>query len=779
MPHQDGVSRINQKVKVIWKHTLRATLILLILIPLLLEVYFVTPNIVEFTSGKEWVKVLINNDIKEVPTNTDGYYGNGNGMSSENNGIGDPKSSDSDTKLSLGSGNDKIILLLFNPQDYLIDEIDAKNRKKGEPLAMSSHVYYKSSNLRNNLKSLIGFSSFDDMNKNKRINKLLVRGLNSENTSGGVGEKVLVIKKDECNCKPLSESYIDKNLTGGNSKNRDWYILNLDGEDFISKPAYIQMFALMVLIVRWMFIFNYTVLQLLIPLIGIENLINKYVMKSNIISLLYFSSSSLSLSITGIEGRDCITWWFFGPDPEYVLKSQLFVWLIALICILLYLVQNILEKVIHISVKYKMLNDFIKTFIYIPMGLIVIVSVTLCILGIIKPWIFLVWGTSLIIELEKNIRELSKLNISDSETLGIVNNYYRDTTLNQRNSQSDSYNIDEISIVEIKEDTKSCKSSDEKLKEQENGLIVIPISNSYFKILDSSTESCCTKLFTWYLSHNNFRFSNRNYSNSESVEFNSKFLNIFEFKIMDILNHYKYELKNQKSQSFDTTIGSTSFKSSSLSFYSSSSSSSSSFLRASSFQNSEFGGSNPQQLFICNICFLESKSTIIFTPCGHGNVCIDCLGEYISNNIRLKQHPKCHICREEITKMIEIEKNNRSQSYEFREGDFCSLKDSQNTNFESKVISSAKLVAEITYNTRATSDVSNNSSFQTSNQNSSNHSNLGNNYNSSDNNANKITLKISKKNSNLLTKPCIKELIELSNQTHRSYPFARFLGRNR
>ncbi|KAH7648127.1 hypothetical protein FG379_000051 [Cryptosporidium bovis] len=759
MRHQNGVSRINQK-KLIFKQILRTTLILLILIPLLLEVYFVTPNIVEFTSGKEWVRALINSDFQGMPISMGDYLSGDSGNGNLNNGKNKSEHLNSDVKLSASSTNNNIILLLFNPSDYLIgEEVYGKNTKG--PLSINNRIYSKSSNLRNNLKSLISYSNFENI---KKSNKTVARGLVNLNASDDTNNKVLIIKKDECDCKPLSDNYIDKSLSSGNTNNRDWYILSSDGENFISKPAYIQMFALMILVIRWIFVVNYTILQLLIPIIGMENLINKDTLKSNIISLVYFSSSSLSLSITGIEGKDCITWWFFGPDPEYVLKSQLFVWFVALICILLYLVKNILEKVIHISVKYKLLNDFIKTFIYIPMGLIVIISVTLCILGIIKPWIFLVWATSLIIELEKNIRELSNLNINGAEILGITNNYDGNSAIDQRNLQNGSYDIDEVSIVEIKEGTQSSKSAYDKLMERENDLVIIPISNSYFKILDSSIESCCKKLCQWYMNHSNFRLPN-NYFNSELIEFNNKFLNTFEFKIIDMLNHYKYEFSNNKLQSFDSTIASTNFNS--LSF---SSSSSSSFLRTNSFQNSEFGSSNSQQLFICNICFLEYKSIIIFTPCGHGNVCIDCLGEYLSSSIKLRQYPKCHICREEITKMIEIEKNNCFQSGESKEGDIYSFRGSGNNNSQLKIITGAKLVAEVVLN----SENSQNSSYN--NFINSNSSTI---HDSPEGSSNKITLKISTKNSNLLSQPCIKELIELNNQTQRFNFLSRFLNRSR
>ncbi|OII75521.1 uncharacterized protein cubi_02042 [Cryptosporidium ubiquitum] len=667
-----------------------------------MEIYFLAPNFASFYSGKKWVRVLLNEN-----------------HNNEARSINHSNSTESNVVDSMGiDKNNNILVMLIKDPIFLTIENTFLEKRVSE------------NGLRKSMRGLkIGESSVYVSEGEQKMGK---RTLNGDR---------LFVRKDHCNCSILENSFSDiiENESG------EFYSLMLDGKNSVNNPIFIQTISLILLLFKWIILLMYIVAQLLLPLKVMRQVLNKKLLKSSAISIFYVTSASLSLSITGIEGKDCINWWFLGSSPEYLIVIQVFVWFIAMICLILYLIQYFLEIKFNISRRYKLMNDFITTFIFIPAGLLIIVSVSLCILGIVKPWIFMIWVTTVIIEFEKNLRILVKIYdenfVSDTET-----NSNRNFVLFQTNNIRQEQN-NEINIIELREEV--CESDLERIKERnpklsgkkENEMVVIPISNSYFKILDSRFENFSTNLCLWYITQHK-EMENKSISKIELEEYSNKNkLKILEFSISDFLENLNFEEKSQNENLPSVCSTKTNFSDSTIS-------------RINSFHTENISESTNNQ-FICNICFLDFDSIIIFSPCGHGNVCLDCLGDYISNNFKQKQHPKCHICREDISRMIEIQKDN-----EFNSGDRHLLEETesfestlskkintanQNSERQIHLISNIKLIAEITCNPK--------------NNNSLNYNTSSNSESCRNSNSNIITLKISRKNSNLWSHPRIKEFI--------------------
>ncbi|EAK87548.1 protein with 4 transmembrane domains, signal peptide and a RING domain [Cryptosporidium parvum Iowa II] len=715
MRNENGIANSSQKLT-LGKHVLRATLILTILLPFILEIYYLIPNFVSFYSGKEWVRVLLdenqNNDLRTISKSN----------STESNVM---------DRMAVDKNDNILIMLIKNPISHIVIQ----------------DVFLDKSVSENSLKKSI------------RIPKTRgVKNYSSRSKKELSGDRLLV-RKDNCNCPALENSF--SNIV--ENENGEFYSLMLDGQNSVNNPILIQVISLILLLFRWVILLMYIVAQLFLPIKAVRQIVNKKLLRSSAISVFYVTSISLSLTIVGLEGKDCISWWFLGSSPEYILLIQVFVWLIASVCIFLYLVQYFLEIVLNVSRRYKLLNDFITTSIFIPAGLLIIVSISLCILGIIKPWIFMAWLTTAVTEFEKNLRILAKVYDEEfpleAETSWSRNSIFFNRT-NSNNVREEHKN--EISVVELREDSNDDKS--EKMKEnnsklntrRENDILIIPISNSYFKILDYSLDNFCTKLCLWYITQHN-EADNKLVSRIELEEHSNKnSLKIFEFSITDFVRNLDLEEKGIDKNS--SRICLTKVKSSS---------SDSTVSRINSF-HTENMSENTNSQFICNICFLDFDSIIIFSPCGHGGVCLECLGDYISNNFKLKQHPKCHICREDISKMIEIQKGKEQISqdkYIFEEARSfeTTLSNKVNSINENNVndihlISNTKLIAEISCNSR--------------NSNSSSYSRSSSSVSNRDSNSSIITLKISRKNSDLWSHPRIKEFIS-DNETNKLKTWVR------
>ncbi|KAK9172740.1 Zinc finger,RING/FYVE/PHD-type domain containing protein [Cryptosporidium meleagridis] len=708
MRNENGIVNSGQKLT-LGKHVLRATLILTILLPFILEIYYLIPNFVSFYSGKEWVRVLLdenqNNDLGTISKSN----------STDNNVV---------DRMAIDKNDNKLIMLIKNPISHIV----------------AQDVFSDKSVSENRLKRSI------------RVPKIrVVKNFSSRSKKELFGDRLLV-RKDHCNCQVLENSF--SNIVNENS---EFYSLMLDGQNSVNNPILIQVISLILLLFRWVVLLIYIVAQLFLPIKAVRQVVNKKLLRSSAISIFYVTSISLSLITVGLEGKDCISWWFLGSSPEYMLLLQIFVWLIASICIFLYLVQYFLEIALNVSRRYKLLNDFITTSIFIPAGLLVIVSISLCILGIIKPWIFMAWLTTAVTEFEKNLRILAK--VYDEEfPLETESSWSRNSIFFNR---ANSNNIreghkNEISIVELREDSNDDKS--EKMKEnnsklntrRENDIVIIPISNSYFKILDYSLDNFCTKLCLWYITQHN-EAENKLASRVELEEHSNKnSLKIFEFPIRDFVRNLDLEEKGIDKNFSKICLTKAN-----------SSSSDSTVSRINSF-HTENMSENTNSQFICNICFLDFDSIIIFSPCGHGGVCLKCLGDYISNNFKLKQHPKCHICREDISKMIKIQKDkeqinqdkyifDEARSFETTLSNKVNSINLNNAN-EIHLISNTKLIAEISCNSR--------------NRNSSSYSRGSSSISNRDSNSSIITLKISRKNSDLWSHPRIKEFIS-KNETNK------------
>ncbi|POM85129.1 Zinc finger, C3HC4 type (RING finger) family protein [Cryptosporidium meleagridis] len=708
MRNENGIVNSSQKLT-LGKHVLRATLILTILLPFILEIYYLIPNFVSFYSGKEWVRVLLdenqNNDLGTISKSN----------STDNNVV---------DRMAIDKNDNKLIMLIKNPISHIV----------------AQDVFSDKSVSENRLKRSI------------RVPKIrVVKNFSSRNKKELFGDRLLV-RKDHCNCQVLENSF--SNIVNENS---EFYSLMLDGQNSVNNPILIQVISLILLLFRWVVLLIYIVAQLFLPIKAVRQVVNKKLLRSSAISIFYVTSISLSLITVGLEGKDCISWWFLGSSPEYMLLLQIFVWLIASTCIFLYLVQYFLEIALNVSRRYKLLNDFITTSIFIPAGLLVIVSISLCILGIIKPWIFMAWLTTAVTEFEKNLRILAK--VYDEEfPLETESSWSRNSIFfnraNSNNTREGHKN--EISIVELREDSNDDKS--EKMKEnnskldtrRENDIVIIPISNSYFKILDYSLDNFCTKLCLWYITQHN-EAENKLASRVELEEHSNKnSLKIFEFPIRDFVRNLDLEEKGIDKNFSKICLTKAN-----------SSSSDSTVSRINSF-HTENMSENTNSQFICNICFLDFDSIIIFSPCGHGGVCLKCLGDYISNNFKLKQHPKCHICREDISKMIKIQKDkeqinqdkyifDEARSFETTLSNKVNSINLNNAN-EIHLISNTKLIAEISCNSR--------------NRNSSSYSRGSSSISNRDSNSSIITLKISRKNSDLWSHPRIKEFIS-KNETNK------------
>ncbi|KAH8582888.1 protein with 4 transmembrane domains and a RING domain [Cryptosporidium sp. chipmunk genotype I] len=699
MRSENGIVNFSQKLT-LGKHVLRAALILSILLPFIMEIYFLIPNFVSFYSGKEWVRVLLNENHR-----------------SELGSVSKSNSTESDVidRMGIDKNNNILVMLIKDPMYHIIIQGSFLEKSVSE------------NRLRRSMRGVKPGEVNDSFSESKVLK----------------GDRLLV-RKDHCNCPILENSFPDI----VQNENGEFYSLILDGENSVNNPILILVISLILLLFKWAILLIYIVTQLFLPIKAVREVVNRNLLKSSAISIFYVTSTSLSLTIVGIEAKDCINWWFLGSSPEYLLLAQVFIWLIASICIFLYFVQYFLEIVLNISRRHKLLNDFITTSIFIPAGLLVIVSISLCILGIIKPWIFMSWITTVMMEFEKNVRILAKVYDEDfsleTETSS-SRNFIFFNRVNSNNIREERRN--EINIVELREDIfddelEKMKEKNSKLNRRENDMVIIPISNSYFKILDYSFENFSTKLCLWYITQHS-ELENRKMSKIELEEHpNKNLLRIFEFSTSGFVNNMNSEEKYT-----DKKFPEIYSKANSLS-------SDSTISRINSFHTENISENSNNQ-FICNICFLDFDSIIIFSPCGHGSVCLDCLGDYISNNFKLKQHPKCHICREDILKMIEIQKNkeqtNRDKHILEEAGSFeltLSKKinaNNQNSEREIHLISNTKLIAEISCNSR------NCNSLSYSRSSSSEFSR------SSDSSI--ITLKISRKNSDLWSHPRIKEFI--------------------
>ncbi|KAF7458901.1 protein with 4 transmembrane domains, signal peptide and a RING domain [Cryptosporidium felis] len=685
-----GNNSVDQKLTV-KKHILRALLIFIVIIPLTLEIYFLVPNFTAYYLAKKWVRVSIRENSPKLI---------GKSYSEESHGY---------NKTGRDMENDTVIMLVSDPWDKIIG-------KNWSPIKQERIGYLRKKFVEN---------SFED----KFLNKLRSKTNDYDR---------LLIKKDECDCSLLSNLSLDMFEDNGN-----WYSLKLDGDNPVAGQIYIQTISVIILLLRWSFVFTYIGIQLLLPIKWVRKVVNNNLLKSSIVSIFYISSSSLSLSFLGIQGKDCIDWWFLGSSPEYVLNSQIFVWLISCICLLLYLTQCLLESTFNISTRHKLINDFITSFIYIPLGLIIVISVTLCILGIIKPWIFMIWVTVTFIELEKNVRILAKLHGNFELSQEAVNlnsnnnsNNWGFFQLRARNNTPHSEMNNEINVTEMIEDsitapaTNLNTNSNFVMNEDNNGIVIIPISNSYFKILDSRFENFSTKICLWYINRQK-EMMNNIFSRPELRENNDTTLELFEFSLFDLISknrdNFEDELIHKSNSSVSTKAPSDP-----------------TFSRLSSiFTDDNISDDSSGKLYICNICFLDFDSIAIFSPCGHGNVCIECLGDYISNSIRQKQHPKCHICREEISKVLELKKvgENANEHYYSEKTDGIENNAYNKVNIsnindkkETKLISNAKVIAEIAYSARN----------QIHNTNGNRSSYL-------------ITVRISRRNSNLWSHPQIRE----------------------
>ncbi|KAJ1613187.1 RING domain-containing protein [Cryptosporidium canis] len=677
-----------------------------------MEIYFLVPNLASIYSGKEWVRVVLNENI-----------------GSEIKSIG--RSNSTEGQVIDGIGLDKngniLVMLVKDPKSHIV---------------ISSNFVEKS----------VPDAGLRGSGRNLRSEKVLNHHFKSINVAAkqSIAGDRLLLRKDQCNCPILEDSL--SAVTDDESGR--FYSLKLDGQNSVSNPIFIQSISLIFMLLKWIILLGYILTQLLLPLDAVKRLVDEKLLKSSAISIFYVIATSLSLSVVGMEGMDCINWWFIGSSPEYLLATQVFTWLIASVCILLYLIQSFLEVAFNISRRYKLLNDFITTFIFIPAGLLIVISVSLCILGIIKPWLLMVWLTVVFIEFEKNLRILAKVydenTTSNTEVSSNRNSSVFHTTGRISNSREEISN--EINIVELKDglDSRLESKGDDKLmlnSNNKNDMVIIPISNSYFKILDSRYENFSTKLCLWYITQHK-EMDNGPVFNIEMSEcLSSNILKIFEFSISGITKYIDFDKDIQCNNLSSNCSEETSCPSDSR------------ISRISSFLTEDTIDSTNNQ-FICNICFLDFDSIVIFSPCGHGNVCLECLGDYISNNFKLKQQPKCHICREDISRMIEIRKD-----IECKSDDKVLLEES--VSFESTVskrmnasnqiserkihlISNVKLIAEITCNKR-NSDISTPNTINRSDSTRSSSSNI-------------ITLKISRKNSNLWSHPRIKEFIENSQE---------------
>lgn len=688
------------------KHVLRVSLILTIFLPFIMEMYFLAPNIASIFSGKEWVRVILNENRDHGVKSISRFN------STESQAI---------SRIGIDKNNNILVMLVKDPMSHIVIKNTFFEKKVPE------------NGLRGNRKKVqlekTGGHSFQCMQKAANLSDM--------------GDRLL-LRKDQCNCQSLENSFFGVT----EDESGKFYSLKLDGQNSVTNPIFVQSISFVFLLLKWMILLSYIVAQLLLPLKSVKQMVNEKLLKSSAISIFYVVATSLSLSILGIEGMDCIYWWFLGSSPEYLLMTQAFIWLIASVCILLYLIQCFLEVLFNISRRYKLLNDFITTFIFIPAGLLIIISISLCILGIIKSWILMIWLTTVFIEFEKNLRILAKIyddeNISTNAESGPGRNSILLNTLYGNNDRSEEVN-QEINIVELKEGVEEEleKTKENKSKLSSNGrndMVIIPISNSYFKILDSRFENFSTKLCLWYITQHK-ETECISTLNKELNEYSNKnMLRIFEFPIYDFVKNIKDDNDPQSIYSDKTN----------------------SFSYSKNPRINSFLTESCDNQFICNICFLDFDSIVIFSPCGHGNVCLECLGDYISNNFKLKQQPKCHICREDISRMIEIRKDmemsNVEDNFLEESGSFESTVsrkmniNSQKSERKIHLISNVKLIAEITCNKRSVDSLGQTRTSRSESYRSSNSST--------------ITLKISRKNSNLWSHPRIKEFIENNPDSH-------------
>ncbi|OII77989.1 zinc C3HC4 type domain-containing protein [Cryptosporidium andersoni] len=671
----------NNQVISLKKKIIRSILIVSTIIPVVIEIYFLIPNLNLLFSNKQWIYV--------------------------------PGFRNFDWNGSMKNG---IILLLSNPQKNIINlgedhkEIDHfKNnilrdlniKKKNTEILNSQNImgnilYKNGSNLlkdkENNEFHMDSTSIM--IHKNNNIRGTISDDINNLNLSfsSNIANNVSILKfsKLECDC-PLISSYYSDSNNYSNQTNSDKYKGNqyipirnneetqlgeteqiqtyssivrvksmkisnmpyvnntnflvnnklfsdstqtaslfVDSKNWLVTPITEMILAFILICVRWLSVLCKVIVEFLTSIkvsIG-----GNYLKTSSMFPLIYIGFASTSILIIGIQGQNCITWWFLGSNPLFIIYSQWFSWIIYSIGILLSVIHWLIYKYLNVLDKYKYIVDLLAIFSYTSFGLNLMISLCLCILGLLKPWIIMIWVTALYMEIEKNLQKF----IHRETTFNMRSNFDIRNTIWSYLLFRSNFNITnhQRGTLELVDNNNNNNNNNNNDRER---FIVIPVSSTYFRIHEVNPNSCIIKLPFW---------GNNNIQKDYTVKVECK--EQIEVNSFCFSNYPRISIETPfgDKKSGDTQIN---YKvTSNISINDNENKSHPNFEHE--IDEFEMQSGN----CYCSICFLECSTTNIFSPCGHGCVCIQCLGDYIAHSVRMRQHPTCHICRERISKILRI-----------------------------------------------------------------------------------------------------------------------------
>ncbi|KAL7068441.1 zinc finger, C3HC4 type domain-containing protein [Cryptosporidium serpentis] len=769
------------------KKIFRSILIVSTIIPVVMEIYFFIPNLNLLFSNKQWIYIP--------------GFRNFDWNGSMKNGIILLLSDPQKNIINLGEDHKEIdhfknnILKDFNGKKKNIGILNSQN-------LMGNTLYKNRSDLledKEDNKFHMGSTSII-IHRNNNIRGTISGNINNLNLSfsSNIANNMLILKfsKLECDC-PLISSYYSDSNNYSNQTNSDKYkgnpyipiknseetqlgkteqvqaysstvrvksmtILNIpyvnntnflvnnksfngstqtaslfvDSKNWLVTPIAEIILAFILICVRWLSVFCKVIIEFLTSIkVSVEG---NYLKTSNMFPLIYIGFASASILIIGIQGQNCITWWFLGSNPLFIIYSQWFSWIIYSIGIFLSTIHWLIYKYLNVIDKYKYIIDLLAIFSYTSFGLNLMISLCLCILGLLKPWIIMIWVTALYMEVEKNLQKL----------------IYRETTSNTRNNFDIRNSIWSYLLFRSNINTTHYQRGTLELVDSNNNdserFIVIPVSSTYFRIHEINPNNCIIKLPFW--GDNNIQ---KDYiikvECKEQIEINS-----FCFS-----NHSKISIETPfgDKKSEDTQI-----------IYKITSNVSANDDENKSHPNFEHEINEIEtqsENYYCSICFLECSTTNIFSPCGHGCVCLQCLGDYIAHSIRMRQHPTCHICRERISKILRvsldieeegIKKKSKDSNYMDNNNNKDTILTGSNSNKSSHVLFHSRV-----YRVEVVAEVSSPTNYQLASNNNSEINNYGN--NNLGNSSGSPFLRVLRSDSILCYHPEIRQLLRPHNNT--------------